>query len=166
MKMTELKIKYIFLGNKPIKEPQLINNILCIYSNSGNQFSFAKKNARLFEYLLNSNNQKNTIALLHNNQFYDFVSKMSNINNYTKILENNKLSRFNYSKDLIRYFQRGDVFAAENLIKKEIKINYLNLLKEKYPQLITQKKENKKNTSKKETKVKQKPLIRKISIAK
>lgn len=154
--MTELNIKFVFLGNKKTKEPKLINNTLCIPLNSSKSFLFANSNKNLFKYLLNSNNPKNTIALLQSYKFYDFISKISNINNYTKILEYHKLNNFNYSEKLIKHFKKGDILAAEKLIKGEITKNYFNILKEKYPQMVIQK-----NTKEKKPK---RPIIRKSKV--
>jgi hypothetical protein len=66
------------------------------------------------------------------------------------------LNNFNYSEKLIKHFKKGDILAAEKLIKGEITKNYFNILKEKYPQMVIQK-----NTKEKKPK---RPIIRKSKV--
>lgn len=144
--MSELKIKYVFKGPaEALKKPEIINNTLCIYLNQGSAFLFARNNKSLFELFLNSYNSKNkykVIELLGNPKFYAFIKEIPNINNYSKILDHNKLENFKSTEKIETNFKKWvaseklsrNIAIAETgkITRNDILQNYFNILTQKY----------------------------------
>lgn len=143
---SQIKIKFIFVGNKPVKKPSFSGNYLCIYLNKGKSFLIAKENRSFFEFILNFSSKKEQqkyITLLNNNSFYEFVGSVSEIQNYSKLFTNfNKPEKFRIPKQLFDYFDRWSVsdvkekklvldsFSKE--LKESILRRYMDSLKIKY----------------------------------
>jgi hypothetical protein len=147
--MNNIKIKFIFLGpNQTLKNPQIINNVLCVYLKNGANFLLAKKNQSLFELLLNTNNKKEQtdfIKLLNNEKFYEFLKEMPNLGVYSLVLKNQNIDNFEAIKEINDNFENwrsGTTLQKRKVIDKTIKEikrivfkNYFLSLEIKHPEL-------------------------------
>jgi hypothetical protein len=127
-----LKIKFRFVGNKPIKKAALLNSTLCIYLNEGKSFLIAKENRSVFEFMLNSGNKKEQqkfIKLLNNNSFYEFIGSVSKIEIYSKLFANfNNSEKFKAIEKVFVHFERWS--AGDVKQKKKILASFSKGLKE------------------------------------
>ena len=136
----ELKIKPIFLGKNVFKKNQIIDNTFCLYFNNGQNFVFAKKNKTFLESLLNTKNtdeKQIIVRVLNSEKFYEFLSGVSNLNNYSNFLKNHNLRfpEINYINNNFQNWLIGNTHqkqkATENIsksFKKEI-TKYITELK-------------------------------------
>jgi len=127
-----LKIKFKFVGNKPIKKPILSADYLCVYLNEGKSFLIAKENRSVFEFMLNSGNKKEQqkfIKLLNNNSFYEFIGSVSKIETYSKLFANfNNSEKFRALEKVFDHFERWSVGDVKQ--KKQILASFSKGLKE------------------------------------
>lgn len=154
----QLKIKFVFVGNRPIKKPELLNNVLCVYLNSGRSFLLARENRPVFEYLLNTKNKKDQlqiVELLKNNSFYEFVGSVPKIKEYCKLFDSfNGFEKIDHLEKVLKNFEKwtnGNTLQKQKAIdgfSKEIK---QSILKEYFTNLNVREPKPVKPTQKKRT---------------
>lgn len=142
--MSELKIKFIFKGpNQNIKKPEIINGVLCISLKQSREFLFARNNKPIFEFIVNSQTDKEKIKiikLLENPKFYEFVREIPNIENYSRYIEKHtKIENYKSTAELVSNFEKWVIGKDKTkkqaiaeigkITKEEILKNYFNILR-------------------------------------